>query len=369
LKKKRILVCPLDWGLGHAGRDIFLIRKLLEKNNEVIIGGDGSSLKFLKIEFPYLEVIHIPSHKFIYSNIFPAWFMIIVQIPDFFSGIIKEHRFLKKIIHQYHLNLVISDARYGLWNRQIHSVILTHQIRIKMPWLLKAFECPINYINRLAIDKFSQLWIPDIPGDTNLSGVLSHNITIPSDSLYIGFLSRFEENKINSLLLENYEVVILLSGPEPQRSILEKKIIPQLLKQNKKSLVIGGKIGEKRSEEINESCRRISFLSGEILYYILKNTKYIICRSGYSTIMDIVTIGKTAFLVPTPGQTEQEYLARYLQKQGFFLFSRQKDFNIEDAIRRLDNFKPKEFPHAEAPLLNDALNRLFQVIEATEKKS
>jgi len=366
LNKKRILVCPLDWGLGHASRDVSLIRKLLEKNNEVILGGDGSSLEFFKIEFPYLEIIQIPSHKFTYSRIFPAWFMIMVQIPDFLNGVIKEHRFLKKIIHQYHLNLVISDARYGLWDPQIQSVIITHQIRIRMPWLLKVFEYPIYYLNRLALSKFSQLWIPDIPGDPNLSGVLSHNITIPSDSFYIGFLSRFKENNILSLPSENYEVVFLLSGPEPQRSFLENKITSQLLQQNKKSLVIGGKTGEKTSEELSESCRRVSFLSGDALYNILKNTKYIICRSGYSTIMDLVTIGKTAFLIPTPGQTEQEYLARYLEKQGLFLFSRQQDFNLNDAIRRLDNFKPKDFPRTEKSLLDEVLYRVSQMINMAE---
>jgi UDP:flavonoid glycosyltransferase YjiC (YdhE family) len=362
-------VCPIDWGLGHASRDIPLIRKLLGKNVEVILGGDGSSLEFLKIEFPYLEVIRIPSHKFIYSKIFPAWFMIIVQIPAFLKGIIIEHRFLKKIIHSYHIDLVISDARYGLWSRQILSVILTHQIRIKMPWFFKAFEYPVNYINRIALGKFSQIWIPDLPGHINLSGMLSHNITIPSDSLYTGFLSGFQKNTITDESPDKFEVVLLLSGPEPQRSVLEKRITAQLLKENRKSLVIGGKTGDHSSEDLSESCKRVSFLSGYTLYNILKNARYIICKSGYSTIMDLVTIGKTAFMIPTPGQTEQEYLACFLQQQGLFLFSRQKDFNLRDAIRRFENFRPKDFPRSEESLIDEALNRLFQVMERTGCKS
>jgi uncharacterized protein (TIGR00661 family) len=336
LKNKRILVCPLDWGLGHASRDVFIIRKLLEKKNEVILGGDGPSLKFLKSEFPKLEFVRIPSHKFIYSKVFPAWVMIIFQIPAFLKGIIDEHKFLQKITALYHIDLVISDARYGLWNRQIPSIIITHQIRIRMPLIFKALEYPVYYINRLALKKFTQLWIPDSPGYPNLSGILSHNIRLPSHSLYIGYLSRFTDYQTAPAPVENFEVVLLLSGPEPQRSVFEKKVTAQLLQQSRKSIVIGGQTEDNLSENLSESCKHVSFLSGDELYFILQSAKYIICRSGYSTIMDLVALGKTAFLVPTPGQTEQEYLARYLQQERLFLFSRQKDFKLEDAIRRLD---------------------------------
>lgn len=361
MKRKRILVCPLDWGLGHASRDVSLIRKLIRKKIEPILGGDGSSLELLRIEFPGLEVIRIPSHKFIYSKIFPAWLMIIVQIPAFLKGIIKEHRILKQIIHTHHLDLVIADARYGLWSRQIPSVILTHQIIIKMPWLFRVFKYPVNYFNLLALRKFSQIWIPDTSDDNNLSGDLSHNTRPFPNSFYIGFLSGFEEIKtVNIPSSEHYEVVLLLSGPEPQRSVFEKKVTYQLLKQNRKSIIIGGITGENTLEDLSESCQRISFLSGERLYYILKNANYIICRAGYSTIMDLVTMEKTAFMVPTPGQTEQEYLARYLQEKGFFLFSGQKEFNLEYAIHRLDNFKPEKFPLAENLLLDEVLNRFFR---------
>jgi uncharacterized protein (TIGR00661 family) len=339
LKKKRILVCPLDWGLGHASRDVFIIRKLLEKENEVILGGDGSSLKFLTSEFPGMEFVRIPSHKFIYSKIFPAWIMIIFQIPLFIKGIFNEHKFLRKITALYNIDLVISDARYGLWNPQIPSIILTHQIRIRMPFIFKALEYPVYFINRLALKKFTQLWIPDFPGYPNLSGKLSHNISLPSHTFYIGCLSRFTDYQTTSAPSEIFEVVLLLSGPEPQRSVFEKTVTVQLLQQTRKSIVIGGQTEANLSEHLSVSCRRVSFLSGDELYVILKYAKYIICRSGYSTIMDLAALGKTAFLVPTPGQTEQEYLARYLQEKSLFLFSRQKDFNLEEAIRRLDETK------------------------------
>jgi uncharacterized protein (TIGR00661 family) len=359
LKKKRILVCPLDWGIGHASRDVIIVKKLLERENEVIIGGDGPSLKFLKSEFPGLEAIKIPSHRFFYSRKFPAWFMILLQIPAFLKGIIDEYKFLKKNIDHYHIDLVISDSRYGLWNHKIPSVIITHQVRIRMPLLFKPFEHIITNINRLALKKFSYHWIPDFRNDPNLSGILSHNVKISSDSIYIGFLSRFADYKTQITPVEYFELVLLLSGPEPQRSVFEKKVTGQLLQQKRRSIIIGGQTEKNFCEELSTSCRRVSFISGDELYSILKSAKYIICRSGYSTIMDLVTIGKTAFLVPTPGQTEQEYLAVYLQEKGLFRFSNQEDFSLEDAIRILDDSGSPDFTRAKNNLLDEAITSLI----------
>jgi uncharacterized protein (TIGR00661 family) len=362
LKKKRILVCPLDWGIGHASRDVIIIRKLLENDNEVILGGDGPSLKFLKSEFPRSEVIRIPSHRFYYSKIVPAWFMIFLQIPAFLKGIRDEHIFLKNFIDLQHIDLVISDARYGLWSRKISSVIITHQIRIKMPLFVKPLEFIVNYINRLALQKFDKLWIPDFSYDQNLSGILSHTIRMPANAIYIGLLSRYTDFKPLIGPGENFEVVLLLSGPEPQRSVFEKTVTDQLLTQKLKSIVIGGQTGENLWEELSGSCRRVSFVSGDELYSILKSAKYIICRSGYSTVMDLVTIGKTAFLVPTPGQTEQEYLAIYLQEKGLFLFSKQKDFQLEEVIRGLDGFLQAELRSTKSDLFDDALTEISSVM-------
>ena len=361
MKKKRILVCPLDWGIGHASRDVIIIRKFLEQGNEVVLGGGGSSLKFLSSEFPHLEVIKIPSHKFFYSTIFPAWFMILIQVPAFLKGILVEHRSLKKIIDSYHIDGIISDARYGLWNHMIPSVIITHQVRIRMPLLFRPIEFLINYINRLALEKFSCHWIPDWQEDQNLSGKLSHKIRMPANSSYIGCLSRFTGYLQQTEITECFDVVILLSGPEPQRSVFEKIVTGQLVEQNRRSLIIGGLIEEspEGKQYISSLNKRIPFITGTELHGILISAKYIICRSGYSTIMDLVTIGKTAFLVPTPGQTEQEYLAMYLQDQGLFRYSKQGNFNLEDAIKKLDVSAVPDFRFAKNNLLDGALDLFF----------
>jgi uncharacterized protein (TIGR00661 family) len=363
LNKKRILICPLDWGIGHASRDVIIIKKLLEKGNEVILGGDGPSLKFLISEFSGLEVVKIPSHRFYYSARFPAWVMILFQIPAFLKGILFEHKYLKKIIKSYHIDLIISDARYGLWDRHITSVIITHHVKIRTPLLFKPFEFVINYMNHLALQKFHYHWIPDFRDDQNLSGLLSHHTKIPYNSKYIGYLSRFMDHKNPVTPVEQFEVLILLSGPEPQRSVFEKIVTAQLFKQDRKSVIIGGQVegnqavnNKVEKQPISTFLNRMPFVSGDELYSMLVSSKYIICRPGYSTIMDLAAIRRTAFLVPTPGQTEQEYLATYLQKKGLFKFSEQKDFNLENAIKKLDESGLPDFRFVKNTLLDDAID-------------
>jgi len=368
MNKKRIFVSPLDWGIGHASRDVIIIKKLLEKGNEVILGGDGPSLKFLISEFPGLEVARIPSHRFFYSSRFPAWFMILLQIPAFLNGILVEHHWLKKIIKANHIDLVISDARYGLWNRETTSVIITHQVKIRMPLLFKPFESLINHINLRALEKFYYHWIPDSHNEHNLSGLLSHQTKILTTSKYIGCISRFMDCTKNLPAVEQFEVLILLSGPEPQRSVFEKIVTAQLMKQNRRFIIIGGQIEEKQSgnnslennqlkkQSVSKNCTRIPFISGIELYSLLLSAKYIICRSGYSTIMDLAAIRKTAFLVPTPGQTEQEYLALYLQENGLFRFSDQKKFNLENSIKEMDEMGSVDFSFVQNDRLENALD-------------
>ena len=341
-EKSRILICPLNWGLGHASRDVYLISCLLERNYEVIIGGEGATLEFLKNEFPHLTYICLPSFQIRYSHNYPAWMMITLLLPHIIKCIVREKKLLDKVIRDYNIDLVISDARYGLWSSTIPSVIITHQISFKLPFLFKPLRYPVHIINRAALSRFSRCWIPDFPGSPNLSGDLSHKYRVPVHSQFIGLLSRFNktgnESNNNS---KTFEVAVILSGPEPQRSIFEKIITDQLFLSDIKSIIICGKPGNKVPENLTGNCTKIPYMTSDELRVILKSSKYIICRSGYSTIMDLISLKKTAMLIPTPGQTEQEYLARYLEKQGLFLYSKQKDFKLEEAIKMLDEFSPK----------------------------
>lgn len=356
------MICPLDWGLGHASRDVYLVHRLLDCNYEVIFGGEGASIEFLKTEFPGLKYIYLPSFQIRFSSKYPAWFMITLFLPGFFTWAVREKKILQQVIREYKIDLVISDTRYGLWSSLIPSIIITHQVSFRLPLLLKPFQYLLYRINLIALSRFSQCWIPDFPGHPNLSGYLAHKYKLPVNSLFIGPLSRFHnlENEIASG--KRFEVAVILSGPEPQRSIFEKMITEQLIKSKRHSIIVCGLPSRKLSENLSTNTIRVSFLTGIELLAILKSSEYIICRSGYSTIMDMVILEKKAILIPTPGQTEQEYLARYMEKQGFFLFAEQRSFNLEQVIVRLDKFIPDRQLNDRCDLLDTAIQGLSSLI-------
>ncbi|MBC8457670.1 MAG: glycosyltransferase [Deltaproteobacteria bacterium] len=358
--KKRILICPLDWGLGHAGRDSKIIQSLSARGHEIIIAGSGLSLSLLKTEFPDKKFLSIPASNIKYDRKIPAWLVILKQFPGWIINIIREHRILNKIVSNEQIDLVISDARYGLWNSKIPSVLITHQLAIKLPFKSNFLERIIMGTNRLAIKRFNACWIPDYQGFPNLGGGLSHIPAMPENARYIGPISRFDGVKHEADQELKYEVVAVISGPEPQRSVFEELLTRQLAGFKKKSLLVCGRPGVKENVNLSDFCTRVSFLTGEELADILISARFIICRSGYSSIMDLASLKKTAYLVPTPGQTEQEYLADYLSENNMFPYCKQKNFNLQDAISVLDNYKSKHLEF-DPDLLAKAITELEEM--------
>jgi uncharacterized protein (TIGR00661 family) len=294
--------------------------------------------------------------------------MITIFSPWIFTWTIREKKILQRIIQENEIDLVISDTRYGLWSSSIPSVIITHQISFRLPLLLKLFQYLLYRINLIALNRFTQCWIPDFMGYPNLGGSLTHKNKLPVNSLFIGLLSRFHKLEDEIASVKEFDVAVILSGPEPQRSILEKKITEQLTRSSRQSIIVCGLPGKKFSKNLTPTTKRISYLSGTELLAVIKSSKYIICRSGYSTIMDLITLKKKALLIPTPGQTEQEYLACYMEKQGFFPYARQKNFNLDNAIARLDGFVPDLWLDDNYDLLDKAIRGLNVLVEQIKGK-
>ncbi|NOZ47806.1 MAG: glycosyltransferase [Chlorobi bacterium] len=314
--QKTVLVCPLDWGLGHASRMIPVINKLLNNKNKVIIAADNLPYNLLKDEFPGLQFIRFPSYKIKYSGNKSQAIKILVQIPRIKLSIWKEHRQLKRIISKNKIEVVISDNRFGCWNKKVKSVYVTHQVMVKMPKGLKFLEFIGYLIHKWFINKYDECWIPDWEGVDNLSGDLSHKYKVPDNAGFVGPLSRFERVKIEKTE-HKFDVVCILSGPEPQRTFFEEILITIFLQSNDNVLIVQGLPGK----NVKPDKRNITFanhLPTSELASVIVNSKNIICRSGYSSIMDLVTLNKNAVLVPTPGQTEQEYLGKIMHhKRGF----------------------------------------------------
>ena len=338
IRKKRILFCPLDWGLGHATRDSFLIRKFIGQGHEVILAGSGQSLEFLRKEFPLNQVIPFPGFQIRYNTKWPAWKMIAIQLPKIICQTLSEHRKLKKIILKHQVDLVISDARYGVWSSKVPSVLITHQLQFHLPFRFRLPGRLAARLNRFATGRFSSCWVPDFPGYPNLGGRLSHPAKITPNTTYIGPLSQFSGSELLPVSEFKYEVVALISGPEPQRTLFENLLSEQLAAYPQKSLIICGDMTKTEKTDLSEYCTKISCLAGSSLAKALLNARYIICRSGYSSIMDLITLRKPAFLVPTPGQTEQEYLAGYLSENHFFPSCRQHNFNLSEVLQVLRNY-------------------------------
>ena len=348
----RVLVAPLNWGLGHATRCVPIIRGLLAEGHEVVIAADGYPLRFLRREFPHLEWIEFEGLKVEYSDSESQVGAMLRQLPSFLRGIWREHKELKRIVEAYDIDVVVSDNRFGLWCRDAYSVYMTHQLMVKMPRGLQWMERCVWRLHRWFIGHYDECWVPDVEGEDNLSGDLSHKYPLLKNTRFIGPLSRFSTTPIRwddvrveaeALdLRQRYDVVAVISGPEPHRTNLEREITDyrlqitdnglQITNNSQQSTVNGqqtltpSRQGSKtdgfslliiqglpaddlRLAEHREGVDYIPHLPTELLQWYMQEAKEIVCRSGYSSIMDLHTIGRKAHLIPTPGQTEQIYLA------------------------------------------------------------
>ncbi|OFX27772.1 MAG: hypothetical protein A2033_14930, partial [Bacteroidetes bacterium GWA2_31_9] len=335
INPKKILISPLDWGLGHASRDIPIVQKLIELGHEVIIAGSGNSLLLLKTEFPQLKSIYLPSFNIKYSKGKSQLFRIILSTPRFIYRIVNEKKILKNIIKEHNIAIVISDNRYGLHNPNCLSVLITHQLRIKIPKSISFVEKLLQKINYNFIEKFDECWIPDYESEHNISGELAHPETLPSNVKFIGHLSRFEKSFNDFGNIKENDILVILSGPEPQRSILEKILIKQVSEIDSKAIFVRGVNEFSNNIENAENIEFIKFADSKTISSLIKCSKIIISRAGYSTIMDLVALSKSAILIPTPGQTEQEYLAEYVKNKGWFYTQKQNEINLSQAIFEL----------------------------------
>ena len=337
MKNHRILVCPLNWGIGHASRCVPIIKSLQDEGAEVIIAAEGRPLEFLKQEFPELETIVFKGYTPRYPHTGSmAWKMFWSMFP-LLIGIWTEHWRVRKIVKINKIDAIISDNRFGLWRWKTPSAYITHQLMIKAPWHLKLAEPFLFLFHRFFVHRFDRCWVPDQAGEENLSGDLSHLYPVPAHVEFIGPLSRFETIKANTT--SDNLILALVSGPEPQRSIFEKLLRKQLSELDQPSVLVAGIPEESTVETINNMTVYSHLQSTELLPFIQK-AAFVICRSGYSTLMDLAALNKKAVFIPTPGQTEQEYLAEFHEKNGACLRYSQKNFDVNKALVEIEKVKP-----------------------------
>jgi len=310
LSGKIIFISPLDWGFGHSTRCVPIISNLL-KTNKVIIGVTDVNKQFFDLYFPDIQKINVPSYGIKYSKLLPVWLKILFQFSKIKSVIRQEQKLLEKIVIENSIDVVISDNRFGLYNKQTENIFITHQIKIVAPFFSGyATKFNLNYIHN-----FSRVWVPDHKNQSErLSGNLSDSDAVSIPVEYIGPQSALSIFDLDIATIDRSDYLILLSGVEPQRTILENSLIDKFKFSNKKITLVRGSDTEVKIENKNISV--INFAYGAELKKLILSAETIICRSGYSTLMDLNFLKKEKLiLVPTPGQTEQKYLAQYWKEK------------------------------------------------------
>jgi len=319
-KKLNILICPLEWGLGHASRMIPIARKLMAMGHNVIIGSGQKHSALFRSEIPGLSYVSFSGFRPGYSRYLPQYLSLLFKTPVLLFHIVSEHLRLKKLVKEYPIDLVISDNRFGLWHSEITSVYITHMPLIPFPKGFRFLEPAGIALHRQIIRKYSLCFIPDLPGEKNFSGRLSHGIRLPGNVRYIGILSRFTgaEPASDKKTFNFPHNTIILSGPEPQRQILRQKLIVIFRDLKPQTIMLGGNPEKIAEPDLIGNIMSYGHLTGSLMKQVIVSSENIVTRSGYTTIMELVSLNCHALIVPTPGQTEQEYLAEYLKDKGYF---------------------------------------------------
>lgn len=336
----KVLVAPLNWGLGHATRCIPIIQELLRQGCTVLLAGEGAQKALLQREFPSLRFLSLPGYRVRYAAS-ALWLApkIVAQIPRLLSAVKNEQAWLQKVAAEEKIDAVVSDNRYGLHHPAVHSVFVTHQLRIKapLPWA----EDVLQTLNYRYLNCFHECWIPDAEGGANLAGALSHPAAPPQIPVrYLGPLSRFAAHQKAN---EGNYLLLILSGPEPQRTLLETIFLEELKSYTKPVVLVRGLPGNRDGLPVNENVSVFAHLPAAELQEKIEGAKLVIARCGYSTVMDLAVLQKRSILIPTPGQTEQEYLAEHLMAMKFSLCIEQKKFRLKPALDLAETFPYQAF--------------------------
>ncbi len=336
--KKQILVAPLNWGLGHATRCIPIINALITNGFQPVLASDGIALTLLQKEFPNLSSIELPSYNIKYAKKGKHFKLkLLWDSPKMIKAIKNEKKAIKHIVENQNITGIISDNRLGVFSKKVPSVFITHQLNVlsgNTTWFS-------TKIHKKFVEKFDICWVPDTNNKLNLSGKLGHSDVFKTPITYIGPLSRFEKKNLKIV----NKILVLLSGPEPQRTLLEDILFKALKNYTGKVVFVKGIMEKKQSIQVIGSMSVYNFMMSDLLEKTINESELIISRSGYTTIMDLAKLNKKAFFIPTPGQFEQKYLAKRFTDLGVVPSCKQDDFTLDklDDANRFSRLKSFDY--------------------------
>ena len=363
----KVLVAPLDWGLGHATRCVPVIREFLNQGAEVELAVVRANAGLLRGIFPGLRQRLAPSYNIVYPKHGYNMGLWLVKNGAHLRSVMNyEHRFAEEMVERYHYDVLVSDNRFGFYSRNAKSIYMTHQCRIAFPRVLSAFE-PLGMLWHASVMKhFEEVWVPDLPKFPGYAGAMSHVRKCPVPMKYVGALSRFSETSAAPLenglesSLGTYRFVAIVSGVEPARTRFENLLRKTLTKIPGRHAIILGKpsAGVERSTEGNLDL--FTHLPDAAFAKVVRSAQWVVSRGGYSTVMDMAVLGAKCVFVPTPGQYEQVILARDLAREGYAVSIDESDFSIETLLANIGERENVALPKpGDNDLLKDAVSSLI----------
>jgi hypothetical protein len=357
--RPRVLIACLDWGLGHAARSLPVSDALLELGATPILASAGNAGAFLRAERPEFKYLPLPAYNIHYRSKSMVVNMA-SQGPKLAYTAWREHQLLQRYIKTHHIDAVISDNRFGCFPRKVPGVFLTHQLHPIVPMPL--LQPLANGLNRAFLSRFQECWVPDLTGDHGLSGALSHPPLSGIPTHYIGWLSRFN-GQLTAVSQEvHVDTLAVLSGPEPQRTYLEQALLAQYPQLPGRHTLVRG-IPQEAPPRQEGRVTIINYLKGKALWEAIQHAAVVIGRPGYSSLMDWGLARKKVLCIPTPGQTEQEYLAQRLYKKGRIAMQQQSTLQL---VRGIEDAKASSGLQAadSGKLLQQNLKRFLATLPA-----
>jgi hypothetical protein len=351
-----VFVSPLNWGLGHASRDVPIIRELLRYGHEVTTGTSGNALTFLKKECPECRFILFEDYPIPQNNgrIFLPTYS--ASIPRLVEAYLAERKRAEKIFSENAFDLIISDSRSGVFSPDVPSILITHQLHQSLPLIAWPLELLGVYVHADAFSRFTTIVVPDNAPDMGaLAGKLSQTYApaLRDRIYYCGILASVRKEPVK----KDIDYLIIISGMEPQRTTLEKILLPQLPSLPGKKVVLLGKPASDQVTTLDDGTVIYSYISSQEKSSLMSRARFIISRSGYTTMMDVAEAGlENGLFIPTPGQWEQEYLSRYYASEGWFHSQSQYSLRLLRDIQRAGSFTG--FPSMTATAEN--VGRLYQ---------
>lgn len=322
-----------------------IIRYLLQFQCQILVAATGGQKKLLETEFPQLSFLTPPEYDVKYNGKSKGLtFDLFRQIPRLIRVIRNEKTWVSEMVIRHKVDLIISDNRYGFMSGQVPSIVISHQIAPKSG-MSGTIDNIVKKLHIKALQRFNACWIPDAEGSI-LSGELSCKGHPPAGFHFIGPLSRFAGEQHHHVPKDN--LLIILSGPEPNRTQWENKLLRELSQFDQPYTIVRGLPGDE-----SRVPHGVNHLPADALRQEIQKAKAVICRAGYTSIMDLLALQTPALLVPTPGQTEQEYLGKYLSSRQMFVMMDEANFTLAGALQKLEDFVPHQ------PQLNYFQFRIF----------